>query len=233
MQALTGSPLREWRLALGLRQADLAQAAGISASYLNLMEHNRRRIAPELLARLAARLGVEVAALAGAALADELRAAMADLPEQGAEVDRIENFAGRFPGWTGLLVALHRRSGGLLRAVEALNDRLRHDPHLSTALHDMLSAVSSVRSTEEILAETTNIEPDWCARFLQNLHQDRERLALRVEPLVAFLGGSDAKEIGAVVAPQEVVEGWLAARGWALAEIGPDPARLAQRFGVA
>ena len=117
MQALTGSPLREWRLALGLRQADLAQAAGISASYLNLMEHNRRRIAPELLARLAARLGVEVAALAGAALADELRAAMADLPEQGAEVDRIENFAGRFPGWTGLLVALHRRSGGLLRAV--------------------------------------------------------------------------------------------------------------------
>lgn len=286
LQALTGSRLRERRIALGLRQADLALSAGISPSYLNLIEHNRRRIAPELLARLALHLGVEVAALdgeTGGALVDELRAAMADLPGQGAEADRIEDFAARFPGWAGLLVALHHRSGGLLRAVEALHDRLNHDPHLSAALHDMLSAVSSVRSTAGILAETPDIEPDWRARFLQNLHQDSERLALRAESLVAFLDGSDADDLGAVVAPQEEVEAWLAGRGWslpeldqpeglslvqaevaglasqaarglglafvtraaqdaaalpgaafvaALAELGPDPARLAQRFGV-
>lgn len=286
LTALTGTRLRERRIALGLRQADLAQAAGISPSYLNLIEHNRRRIAPDLLARLAGHLGVEVGALdgaAGGALVDELRAATADLPGQGAEVDRTEDFAARFPGWAGLLVALHRRSGGLLRAVEALHDRLSHDPHLSAALHDMLSAVSSVRSTAGILAETPDIEPDWRARFLHNLHQDSERLALRAESLVAFLDGSDADDLGAVVAPQEEVEAWLAARGWtlpeldlpkgldvlqaeiaglasaaarglglaliqraaidaaalpgpqfaeALAILGPDPARLAQHFGV-
>ena len=35
MSALTGSRLRERRIALGLLQADLAGMAGISASYLN------------------------------------------------------------------------------------------------------------------------------------------------------------------------------------------------------
>lgn len=53
MSALTGSRLRARRVALGLRQADLAERVGISASYLNLIEHNRRRIADALLERLA------------------------------------------------------------------------------------------------------------------------------------------------------------------------------------
>ena len=45
MSALTGSRLRGRRVALGMRQADLAALVGLSASYLNLIEHNRRRIA--------------------------------------------------------------------------------------------------------------------------------------------------------------------------------------------
>ena len=64
LNELTGSRLRERRLALGMRQADLAAAAGISASYLNLIEHNRRRIGPDVLERLALVLATETAALA-------------------------------------------------------------------------------------------------------------------------------------------------------------------------
>ena len=285
LQALTGTRVRDRRLALGLRQADLAQTVGISASYLNLIEHNRRRIAPELLARLAAGLGVEATALeegAGGAMVEALRAAAADFQGQGAEVERVEDFVGRFPGWAGLLGALHQRGRGLSRAVEALNDRLGHDPLLSAALHELLSVVSSVRSTAAILAETPDIEPDWRDRFLRNLNTDSARLALRAEGLVAFLDGSETQDDGAVVAPQEEVEAWLATRGWrlgavetpegqallqdeiaalaspsarvlaggflaraakdatlmpeaamlaALAQMGPDPARLAQHFG--
>jgi len=47
----------------GLKQADLARAAGISASYLNLIEHNRRRIGGRTLVALAQALKVEPAAL--------------------------------------------------------------------------------------------------------------------------------------------------------------------------
>jgi transcriptional regulator with XRE-family HTH domain len=78
LSALTGTRLRERRLARGLRQADVAVAAGISASYLNLIEHNRRKVTPEVADRLADALGLDRAALAGggaAALIEGLRSA--------------------------------------------------------------------------------------------------------------------------------------------------------------
>ena len=46
---LTGSRIRERRQVLRMKQSDLASHAGISASYLNLIEHNRRRIGGKLL----------------------------------------------------------------------------------------------------------------------------------------------------------------------------------------
>lgn len=57
--ALIGTRLRERRLAAGLRQADVAATAGISASYLNLIEHNRRRVGAEVLQRLAGALAID------------------------------------------------------------------------------------------------------------------------------------------------------------------------------
>ena len=39
---LTGSRIRERRLAQGVRQADLARDVGISPAYLNLIERNQR-----------------------------------------------------------------------------------------------------------------------------------------------------------------------------------------------
>lgn len=221
---LTGTRLRERRMALGLRQADLAAAVGVSAPYLNLIEHNRRRVSEALLRALAGQLGVDAEALEDGqegAQIEELRAAATALPGSGAELDRVEEFAGRFPGWAALARGLARRAAGLERAVEALNDRMTHDPHLSDSLHEVLSAVASVRSTAAILAETEDIEPEWRTRFLRNLHGDSERLALGAEALVAFLDGSDRAEAQVVIAPQEEVEAWLAARGWHLPELEP------------
>lgn len=223
VSALTGTRLRERRLALGLRQAELAEAAGISASYLNLIEHNRRRIADELLTRLAEVLGVPVATLregAESGLVEDLRSAAAEIPGAGAEVERVEDFIGRFPGWAATLVDLHARTRALGRAVEALNDRMTHDPHLSASLHEVLSAVSSVRSTASILADTEDIEPEWRARFHQNLHLDSERLARGAEALVAYLDAAGQDSEQGIASPQEEMEAWAAANDWALAEGG-------------
>ncbi|NGM47717.1 DUF2083 domain-containing protein [Rhodobacter sp. SGA-6-6] len=232
--ALTGTRLRERRLALGLRQADLSRQAGISPSYLNLIEHNRRKVTPEVLARLAAALGLEAEALAGGAgqtLAEDLRAAAAGLPGAAAELDRLEEFAGRYPGWAAVTAGLQARAGQLERAVEALNDRMTHDPHLSAALHELLSALTSVRATAEILAETGDLDPGLQARFHRNLHLDSERLAGGAEALVAYLdgtGGTGAAREQGLAAPQEEVEDWLAAQGWHLAALETgDPAGLA------
>lgn len=221
---LAGSRVRERRLAAGVGQADLARMVGISASYLNLIEHNRRRISEAVLARLAAALGVEVALLAEGAeggVAQDLRAAATVASGTKPEAERMEEFLGRFPGWADLLAAQYRRIGHLERMVAALNDRISHDPHLSQALHEVLSAVSSVRSTAAILAETEDIDPAWRARFHGNLHADSERLAVGAEALVAYLDGSEQEADTGVAAPQEELEAWLTARGWHFAALEP------------
>ncbi|MFT4150411.1 MAG: short-chain fatty acyl-CoA regulator family protein [Paracoccaceae bacterium] len=213
---ISGARLRERRQELGLRQAEVAAGAGISASYLNLIEHDRRRAAGEVLLRLAASLGIESQDVAGPgvpALAEDLRAAAAAAGGE-AELDRAEDLVRRFPGWAEVLSRLHRRAEGLGRAVEALNDRMTHDPHLSATMHEVLSAVASVRSTAAILAETEDLDPDWQRRFHRNLDQDSARLAEGAQALVAWLDASDREERLGIAAPQEEVEAWLAEHGW-------------------
>lgn len=287
--ALTGTRIRERRTALGLKQADLARTAGISPAYLNLIEHNRRRVGDALLEVLAQALAVDPAALAEgseSALFEGLResAAGAGAAETPPEVDRIEEFVGRFPGWAALLGARQARVAQLERTVEALTDRMAHDPHLSDSLHEVLSAAASVRSTAAILVETEEIDPVWRARFHANIHIDSERIAAAAEALVAYLDSATEGETG-LSSPQEEVEAWLAATGFhlpalerrdpaepealidaapelattaartlarahieryradaralpldpfaaAVAELGPDPGLLSQRFGA-
>lgn len=221
--ALTGTRIRERRLVLGMRQADLARAAGISASYLNLIEHNRRRVGPDLLPKLAGVLDVETEALsegAEAALIEGLRAAatatISGQPEAASgvpELDRIEEFIGRFPGWATLLAALGRRHRDLEMIVERLSDRMTHDPFLSDALHEVLSAVTALRSTAAILAETEDIDPEWRARFHANMHSDALRMSQGAEALVAYLDGSTGSD-SAATAPLEELELWRVSLGY-------------------
>ncbi|MBL9072481.1 helix-turn-helix transcriptional regulator [Tabrizicola sp.] len=225
LSALTGTKLRERRMAAGLLQADVAARAGISASYLNLIEHNRRKVTAEVMERLADALQIDRSALIDgkdAALVEDLRAAVARggvSGEPGPEVERVEDFVDRYPGWAALLAALHLRGLALERAVEALNDRMTHDPHLSQSLHELLSSLSAVRATAAILAETPDLEPDWAARFHRNLHQDSERLAAGAEALVGFLDAGQGIEEQGIAAPQEEVEDWLRGRGWTLSDV--------------
>jgi hypothetical protein len=106
--------------------------------------------------------------------------------------------------------------------VAALSDRLAHDPHLSAALHEVLSAATAVRSTAAILAETEDIAPDWRQRFHANLHADSERLAVGAEALAAYLDAEDAALDRGASAPLDEVEAWFAAEGWHLPGLEPD-----------
>jgi hypothetical protein len=220
-EALTGSRIRERRVIAGLKQADLARDSGISASYLNLIEHNRRRIGGKLLLNIASALGVEPSALtegAEAALIATLREAAADAGFSGAEADRADEFAGRFPGWADTLVSAQRRIATLERTVETLTDRLAHDPHLAASMHELLSTAAAIRSTASILAETGTLEPEWRDRFHANINEDSRRLAATAQALVGyFTDASDAAD--AVSSPQEEVEDFLSARSYRFEEI--------------
>ena len=232
---LTGSRIRERRIILGMKQAELARRAEISASYLNLIEHNRRRIGGKLLLDLAEILGVEPSVLtegAEAALIASLREAALHARESGAELDRLDEFAGRFPGWARLLASSRARVETLERSVEALSDRLAHDPHLADALHEMLSTVTSIRSTASILAEPGDIDPEWRRRFHRNIYEDSARLAETSRSIASYLEAEDkaAAESGT---PQEEVDKLLEGADYHVAAIdaGLAPGAVAERMG--
>lgn len=211
-EGLTGSRIRERRQIAQIRQADLARQIGISASYLNLIEHNRRRIGGKLLLQIAQVLGVEASLLtegAEAALIASLREAEAESRVQGVELDRIEEFAGRFPGWARLLAASFERVGQLEQTVEGLNDRLAHDPALAASVHEVLSTAASIHSTASILAETQELEREWLTRFHSNIHEDSGRLAESSRELAGFLEQGQEGERSDML-PQEELDGFLA-----------------------
>ncbi|WP_137700007.1 helix-turn-helix transcriptional regulator [Marimonas lutisalis] len=225
--SLTGSRIRERRVLQGLKQSELAGRVGVSPSYLNLIEHNRRRIGGKLLVDIAAVLDVEPSLLAEgaeAALIARLRHAAAEAGEEGAEVEAVEDFAGRYPGWARLVAAQRQQVAGLQRSVETLTDRLTHDPHLAQTLHEVLDTVTAIRSTASILAETREIEPEWRDRFHRNINEDAQRLAEGAQALVGFLdGASDAGR--SVRSPQEEVDTFLESRQFHFPDLEAGSAR--------
>jgi predicted transcriptional regulator/transcriptional regulator with XRE-family HTH domain len=232
---LTGSRIRERRLIAGLRQADLARRVGISASYLNLIEHNRRRIGGKLLVDIAQVLGAEPGMLtegAEAALIATLREAAADAGPVAAETDRADEFAGRFPGWAEVVAGAHRRIASLEQVVATLSDRLTHDPHLAASLHEVLSTAAAIRSTASILAEPGEIEAEWRDRFHRNLNEDSLRLAESSKALVSYLDDSGADKDRRST-PMEEVETFIGAHDHHFAALEDGSATPAQLAGEA
>ena len=211
--SLIGTRIRERRVQRGIRQSELAKLVGISPSYLNLIEHNRRRIGGKILNQLAEVLEVDVSLLsegAEAALISSLNEAAAGSVQPRA---RAEEFAGRFPGWAGLLADLYRQNTSLEQSVRTLTDRLAHDPHLAASLHDVISTVTAIRSTASILVETKELEPEWQGRFHRNINEDSKRLAVGAESLVRYLEAAPDTE-AEIKSPQDELHAYLAEKSY-------------------
>ena len=209
--AMTGTRIRERRLLAGMRQSDLARSAGISPSYLNLIEHNKRRIGGKTLIKIADALQVEAALLsegAEAALVAGLREAAGAHNDDPPELDRIDEFASRFPGWARLVSSLKGQCATLEQTVETLTDRLAHDPDLATSLHEVITAVTAIHSTSSILTETKELEPEWQSRFHRNINEDSARLVQSAESLVRYL--EETPDIKADIrSPQDELHAFL------------------------
>lgn len=214
MISLIGARIRRQRLDKGLRQTALAAACDISPSYLNLIEHDRRRIGGKLLADIAEALGVPPDQLSGGVEARDLarlrQAAAAYRGEVDAEVARTDEFALRFPGWAGLVSAQAQRTDELEQRLAVLADRARQDPVMAASLHNILSTVTAIRSTAGILAGDDPVEPAWQARFHRNLYEESQRLAAATEALVGDLEeGGTAEQTGQSSDPVVAAEAWL------------------------
>ncbi|WP_334061255.1 short-chain fatty acyl-CoA regulator family protein [Limimaricola cinnabarinus] len=203
---LAGSRIRARRLDAGMAQGDLARRIGVSPSYLNLIEHNRRRIGGRLLNAIARALELEVAQLsegADGALLTRLAAAAA---AQARPPAAPEEFAGRFPDWAAVVDAQARRIETLEAQVAALGDRLAHDPELSASLHQVITSATAIRSTASILAGGEALDRDWQARFHNNIHAESLRLADSSRRLAGYLEVPGDDHGPTALSPHEQVE---------------------------
>ena len=229
-RAILGTRIRERRRGIGITQAELARRISISASYLNLIERNKRGIAGPLLRRAAAALDLRLEELDGAAerrlleTLDEI-AQLPDLRALGVEADSAGELIGRYPGWARALAALERSEREATGAARALADRLTHDPFLGETVHRMLTRIAAVRSAAEILADFPDIPPDRRDRFNRIIHEESRGLSDVGEALAAYfdkLGEADR-----TLTPLDEVEALFDARENRFDEIEAEAARLA------
>ncbi len=212
----TGSRIRARRLDAKIAQRDLAQSVGISASYLNLIEHDRRRIGGKLLTQLAAALGLDQALLAegaDAGLVGRMRAAASAADAETVEAAQTADLAARYPGWARLIAAQADQIAALQQRAQMLEDRITHDPALATALHGVISAVTSIQSTAAILTGDAKVDADWQARFHRNIFDDATRLAQTSAALIAYFD-APANAAPVSLSPLEEMEQALSQTGF-------------------
>jgi len=213
--AILGTRIRQRRREIGTTQANLARQIGISASYLNLIEWNKRPIAGSLLHKIANALDLSADSLGGVSERRLLEALteIAHLPSLEAlkiEDGRTSELIGRFPGWARGLAALARSERDATSRAETLSDRLTNDPFLSENVHRMLSRIAAARSASEILNDYPDITPERRDRFNRIIYDEAQALSDVGEALVTYLDKS--QDADRVLTPVDEVEAMFVAR---------------------
>lgn len=202
-----GHRVRARRKELGLTQTALAGSLGISVSYVNLIEHDKRSIGGALLNRVTAALGLEPGALDGAQerrVLDELSeiAATADA-DAGPGPDSARDLLARHEPWARVLLSLHRAGMRDQGTISALSNRFNQDPVLDASVNDMLASATAIRSVADILADAPEMEGAQRARFDAILQEEATRLSDVARTLARAFEGGQA-DVSGLGAPEEV-----------------------------
>ncbi|SMQ65222.1 hypothetical protein SAMN06295905_1170 [Devosia lucknowensis] len=182
MRAPIGFRISNRRKSLRISQAALARLVGISPSYLNLIENNKRDVGGALLQRVALHLDIGIEDLTGQAeqkLLQDLEEAYADpmvesLPFQP---DERRQMVAQYPASAAAMARMHRAYADAVANADAYADRLRSDPMLGQMLHQILSGITAVRSSAEILEEVPDLDDTERRRFVDAIGREARVLS--------------------------------------------------------
>ncbi len=197
MRAPIGFRISNRRKSLKLSQAALARQVGISPSYLNLIENNKRDVGGALLQRIAQAIAIDIGDLTGEAeqkLLQDLEEAYADpmvesLPFQP---DERRQLVAQYPASATALARLHRAYAAAAASADAYADRLRSDPLLSQVLHQMLSGITAVRSSAEILEDVADLDEAERRRFVSAITRETRTLTEVARNLIGQFDNASA-----------------------------------------
>jgi predicted transcriptional regulator/DNA-binding XRE family transcriptional regulator len=221
-RAPIGYKIRTRRKSLGFTQAGLAKRAGISASYLNLIEADKRAVGGALLHRIATLLEVETDTLTGRAerrIIDELREIAAEPMVQQLQLhpESIADLVGRHPQWARALLTIHRAYRDSMQTVAALSDRLNRDPFLGETVHKILTHITAIRSASEILDDSGELAPAQQRRFHGIISGESGKLSETAQALAAYFDQANTETRG--LTPADEVDDFLIERGNYLARL--------------
>lgn len=213
-----GVRIRAERKALGLTQAELAKRAGISPSYLNLIEADKREIGGALLNRIAGELNVAADRLSGYAewgmIADLKEVALEPLVHAIAPAaDHANDLVARHPDWARALLTLYRAWRDEKAVAGALADRLGQDPALGSAVHDLLGHVTAIRTSSEILDSLSELDDEERQRFREIISEESRELSEAV-PRLAHLFDCSGTVFRAATPAEEAEDFVLHHRFW-------------------
>lgn len=197
MRAPIGFRISNRRKSLKISQAALARLVGISPSYLNLIENNKRDVGGALLQRVALHLDISIDDLTGQAeqkLLQDLEEAYADpmiesLPFQP---DERRQLVAQYPASATALARLHRAYSDAVASADAYADRLRSDPLLGQLLHQVLSGVTAVRSSAEILEDVQDLDEAERQRFVSAIGRETRNLGAVARNLIGHFENASA-----------------------------------------
>lgn len=152
-KAMLGHKIRRLRQELGLNQAEMAGQLEISASYLNLIEHNQRPVTVPLLFRLGQAFEIDLKAFAEdeeAQLAAGLKEAFADpLFEQDRPRDAdLRELAAASPAAAQAVLTLYRAYRSMREDAQAIAERMVDRPQ---SLEGVASPLDEVRDFQQAM----------------------------------------------------------------------------------
>lgn len=189
MRAPIGMKIRNRRKSLGISQTGLAKTIGISPSYLNLIEGNKRDVGGILLQKIAAGLDLDLDVLTGEdeqRLLQELEEAFVDPIFHSYEFggDAARNLVAQAPDMARALAGLYRAYTDANINLEVQGARLRSDPLFSELLHQILSQITTVRSSSEILEDEGDLPEADSQRFLSTISREARAMSDVAQTLI-------------------------------------------------
>ena len=191
-RAPVGHRIRKRRQELGQSQQGLAGQVGISASYLNLIEHNKRPIGGALLHRIADAVGLDSRSLAGteeARLIAELGEVAADSGVTGVDMTGADaaELVAHNPRAARAILGLYRAYRESRARSDLLGERLGEDTFLFEVSNQILALITTIRSYSEILKDYGDLSDNERIGFVNTLVGEAEELAARAGDMFDFL----------------------------------------------
>jgi len=234
---MLGTRLRRLRNDRGLSQVKLADQLGISASYLNLIEHNRRTLTVPLLLRLSQILEVDPQAFSPqqeSLLAGEMTETLKDPMFEDLHLSDAD--VGALVADTPELCQAVIKSYGAYRKshddLQMVSERLAQDPVISNAGYRLRMLLTSILSFSEILHDTDDLSENERQDFSKIVMNESENLSEAVTDMLGLITGDSLMDVAGGLSPTEAVTDFMQSNNNFFAELEDAATELRREAGL-